>query len=255
MRRLMSVTAFALLFTVSLWAQRGGGQVGGGRAGFSGGVRSGGFVGRPAGGMGGARVSGGMHFGGGFSHGFNQGVHHGSSSNSFHNHHGSHGVHVHTFGFHNNCVGWNCGFASFPWWGWGYSDPWLRWEDQDRRFEEDYYRQYAIAAQMNRDSLEEQRLRRQAEADDDQDAYAPVQRRQAAPPERDPDPILPATVLVFRDQHQQEIQNYAIVGQTLWHFTPQRTVKIALANLDLPATQKANEDRGVTFQVPGHEGQ
>jgi len=256
MRRLITVAAFALLFTVSLWAQRGGGHVGGGHAGFGGGHAGGGFVGRPAGGMRGGHISGGMHFGGGFSHGhgFNQGFHHGSSGGSFHHHHGSHGVHVHTFGFHNNCFGWNCGLASYPWWGWGYYDPWVRWEDQDRRFEEDYYRQYAVAAQMNRDSLEEQRLRRQAEADNDQDLYAPAQRRQASP-ERDPDPILPATVLVFHDQHQQEIKNYAIVGQTLWNFTPQRTEKIALASLDLPATEKVNEDRGVTFQVPGQEGQ
>jgi len=248
----MSVATFALMVTVSLWAQRDSGHAGGGHAGFSG-VRARGFVGHPAGGMGGGHVSGGMHFGGGFSHGFNQGFHHGSSGGSFHRH-GSHGVHAHAFGFHNNCLGGNCGFASYPLWGWGYYDPWLRWEDQDRRFDEDYYRQYAIAAQMNRDSLAEQRMRRQEEADHDQDVYAPGQRQHAGSPERDLDLILPATVLVFRDQHQQEIKNYAIVGHTLWSFTPQRTEKISIASLDLPATQKANEDRGVTFQVPGQEG-
>jgi len=61
---------------------------------------------------------------------------------------------------------------------------------------------------------------------------------------------MPPTVLVFRDQHQQEVQNYAIVGQTLWNFSPGRTQKIPLANLDLSATEKANDDRGVTFRVP-----
>jgi len=247
----MSVAAFALVLAVSLWAQRSAGHVGGGHASFSGG-HAGGFAGRPAGSMGG-HFSGGMHIGGGSAHGFNQGFHHGSPS-AFH-HHGSHGVRVHTFGFRNNCFGWNCGFASYPWWGWGYYDPWWRWEDQDRRFDEDYYRQYAIAAQMNRDSLAEQRLRRQEEADGDQDVYAPAQRRETASLAREADPILPATVLIFRDQHQQEIKNYAIVGQTLWNFTPQRTEKIALSGLDLPATEKANEDRGVTFRVPGQEGQ
>ncbi len=29
----------------------------------------------------------------------------------------------------------------------------------------------------------------------------------------------PATVLVFRDEHKQEIHNYAIVGETLWNFS------------------------------------
>ena len=58
------------------------------------------------------------------------------------------------------------------------------------------------------------------------------------------------TVLIFRDQHQKEVTNYAIVGQTLWNFTPQRKEKIPLADLDLAATVKANDDRGVPFSVP-----
>jgi len=52
------------------------------------------------------------------------------------------------------------------------------------------------------------------------------------------------------------VQNYAIVGQTLWTFAPQRTQKIPLSDLDLAATQKANDERGVDFRVPGSgEGQ
>jgi hypothetical protein len=62
---------------------------------------------------------------------------------------------------------------------------------------------------------------------------------------------MPNTVLVFRDQHKQEVSNYAIVGQTLWNFAPQHTEKIPLADLDLVATTKANENIGVTFRVPG----
>jgi hypothetical protein len=63
-------------------------------------------------------------------------------------------------------------------------------------------------------------------------------------------------VLIFHDQHQQEVENYAIVGQTVWVFAPQHTQKIPLTELDLPATTKANDDRGVDFRVPGaNEGQ
>jgi hypothetical protein len=61
---------------------------------------------------------------------------------------------------------------------------------------------------------------------------------------------VPPTVLVFRDQHQQEVRNYAIVGQTLWNFASQRTQKIPLSDLDLVATTKANDERGLTFRVP-----
>lgn len=60
----------------------------------------------------------------------------------------------------------------------------------------------------------------------------------------------PTTVLVFKDGHQAEVQNYAIVGDTLFDFAEGRTHKILLADLDLPATRKANDTRGVDFNVP-----
>ena len=60
----------------------------------------------------------------------------------------------------------------------------------------------------------------------------------------------PATALVFRDQHVEEVRNYAIAGGTLWVLNEQAAKKIPLAQLDLPATVKMNDDRGVDFQVP-----
>jgi len=55
---------------------------------------------------------------------------------------------------------------------------------------------------------------------------------------------------VFRDRHSEEIRNYAIAGETLWVFTQQRARKIPIAELDVPATTKANEDRGIDFRLP-----
>jgi hypothetical protein len=60
----------------------------------------------------------------------------------------------------------------------------------------------------------------------------------------------PSTVLVFRDGHQSDVLNYAIVGDTLFDFAAGRTRKILLTDLNLPATRKANDDRGVDFQIP-----
>jgi len=60
----------------------------------------------------------------------------------------------------------------------------------------------------------------------------------------------PATALVFRDQHVEEVRNYAIAGETLWVLNAQAAKKIPLAQLDLAATVKMNGDRGVDFQVP-----
>jgi hypothetical protein len=60
----------------------------------------------------------------------------------------------------------------------------------------------------------------------------------------------PQTVLVFKDGHQIEVQNYAVVGSMLYDLTPERHRKIAIADLDLSATAKQNEERGISFQVP-----
>lgn len=77
-------------------------------------------------------------------------------------------------------------------------------------------------------------------------AAAPVD--EAAPAE--PVASQPSTVLIFKDGHKADVGNYAIVGDTLFDLADGRTRKILLADLDLPATRKANDDRGVDFQVP-----
>ena len=58
------------------------------------------------------------------------------------------------------------------------------------------------------------------------------------------------TMLVFKDGHTLEVANYAIIGETLFDLTPSHARKVALADLDLDATVKRNDDRGVVFQLP-----
>lgn len=60
----------------------------------------------------------------------------------------------------------------------------------------------------------------------------------------------PTTLFVYRDGHQMEVQNYAILGKTLWVFSDQRTRQVPLADLDLAATQRVNGERGVDFVAP-----
>jgi hypothetical protein len=64
------------------------------------------------------------------------------------------------------------------------------------------------------------------------------------------EPPQPSTLLVFKDGHTIEVGNYAIVGATLFDMTPGHSRRVALADLDLNATQKQNEDRGVVFELP-----
>lgn len=72
----------------------------------------------------------------------------------------------------------------------------------------------------------------------------PANTEPAAEPPQSP------TTLVFKDGHQLAVNNYAIVNQTLYDLTPGHARKIALADLDLPATEKQNDDHGVAFELP-----
>jgi hypothetical protein len=60
----------------------------------------------------------------------------------------------------------------------------------------------------------------------------------------------PQTTLVFKDGQRLDVSNYAIVGNTLYDLTPGHRRKVALAELDLSATAKENDDRGIDFQLP-----
>jgi hypothetical protein len=255
MRRLIAISAFALFLAVPLWAQHGGGHAGG----FSGG-HSGGFGGGHGSGLSGARtagghVSSGMRSGPVASRGFSRAPSYSQRSFSRPQYYrnGFRGPYIRTYGFRNNCYGYACrgyGYGyGYPWVYGGYYDPYWWW-DSGSTYDDDTNQNLAVASEMNRQSLEEQQMLRQEQADGDQDAYARPVPARPAQREADGAPVLPDTVLVFRDQHKQEIGNYAIVGQTLWNFSPQRTEKIPLSALDLPATTKANDDRGLTFRVP-----
>ena len=76
-------------------------------------------------------------------------------------------------------------------------------------------------------------------------------------PARMQEPIViaqPSTILIFKDGHKQDVSNYAIVGSNLFDLTPGHRLKIALSDLDLNATQKANEDQGTDFKLPESPG-
>jgi hypothetical protein len=53
--------------------------------------------------------------------------------------------------------------------------------------------------------------------------------------------------LVFRDGRRLNIQSYAFVRQTLLVLGDQSSAKIALSELDLDATQRANPGRVLLF--------
>lgn len=249
MRRLITLALMVVLSaSVQLVAQRGGGGhgFGGGHSGFA---SHSGSLGHVAGG----HAFAGAHSGSGF--GARSSFHSAARSSSSHrtfssrrSNHSRREVRTRSYSFRNNCYGYACrGAYGYPWLG-GAFDPY-GW-DSGSSYDMDRERELNLADEMNAQSLDQQRMRQQG----DQDLYA----RSAPPPPREEQHAEagPATVLVFRDQRQREVQNYAIVGQTLWSFAPQRTEKIPLSSLDLAATTKANDERGLDFRLPNAtEGQ
>jgi hypothetical protein len=53
--------------------------------------------------------------------------------------------------------------------------------------------------------------------------------------------------LIFKNGKCIAAQGYAIMGQSLWILTPGGFAKVALSELDMAATQRANTTRGVLF--------
>jgi hypothetical protein len=238
MRRLLTFAAFLLIVSVMpVCAQRGGGghaSGGGSHGGFSGGHAS--FSGSHAGGFAGHSVYAGRVAAGAGSRFTARPGSMGSRSYG-------RGPYVRgrvgAYGYRNR------GYYGYPYY-YGGIDPYWWWDT----YPSDDGDQRAMADEMNQENLEEQ----QALRDQDQDVYARRMLRPAPPAEKAEND--PATILIFRDQHQREIQNYAIVDEMLWIFTSSRIEKVPLATLDVPATVLANQNRGVDFRLPGvNEGQ
>ncbi len=71
----------------------------------------------------------------------------------------------------------------------------------------------------------------------------------AAAPAPEAEKLLP-TAFVYRDGRHFEATDYAIFGNALWIFAGQTTRKIPLAALNLAASKKLNDERGVSFALP-----
>lgn len=70
-----------------------------------------------------------------------------------------------------------------------------------------------------------------------------------------PSSELPPAVLVFRGGREEEVSKYAIVGSTIYisenYWSSGSWMrKISIAELDVPATLKANKERGANFALP-----
>lgn len=108
------------------------------------------------------------------------------------------------------------------------------------------YEAQAVSEQPTREEDDRQLL------NDDYRAELNSAREQPPIAKPAPEPVSdqPNTVLIFKDGHQVEVANYAIVGATLYELNDGRSVRVQIADLDLPATVKENDNRGIEFQLP-----
>jgi hypothetical protein len=123
--------------------------------------------------------------------------------------------------------------------------------DEDGPYDSDdaeYFPYESVRAEKHSAVIKRPPPRILGKTQNDEDEAAP----RTAAPETVEEPVAaqPSTVLVYKDGHRSDVVNYAIVGDTLFDFAEGRTHKILLADLDLPATEKANDERGVEFKVP-----
>jgi len=68
---------------------------------------------------------------------------------------------------------------------------------------------------------------------------------------------LPPATLVFRDGHQEQVSSYTIVKDTIYTKSDYWASgswgkKIQISDLNIPATLKANQERGVNFSFPSN---
>ncbi len=84
------------------------------------------------------------------------------------------------------------------------------------------------------------------------DEHRPQAEESLPAPASEPEPVADqvTTVLVFKDGHQLEIQNYAVLGETLYDLTPGHRRKVELTELNVQATVQQNDDRGIDFRLP-----
>ncbi|HXH48045.1 MAG TPA: hypothetical protein VNM47_01605 [Terriglobia bacterium] len=95
-------------------------------------------------------------------------------------------------------------------------------------------------------SLREQQALRQFAQEP---AVAPRPESFSQPVPRVSQPTFPVTVFIYRDGHEMEVRDYAILGKTLWVFNGQTARKFPLTDFNIAASRQVNEEHGVEFPL------
>ena len=145
-------------------------------------------------------------------------------------------------------------YTIYPYYGLGLQSDFV-YSGATQQYDDNSERTAALSSDVYRMQAELDQVRQEQALRADQQQYVSPALMQSPRPahasaaKAEPEAAGPPTVLIFRDGHKDEVRNYAVVGQTLWIFSEQRARKVAISDLDLDASRRANEERGVEFAV------
>ena len=170
------------------------------------------------------------------------GFHRTSPPGSFNHIHSNNGIHIHTF--------WPNSHYRYPYYYGGYWwSPWWDWSSSSYdRSDDNYVAQRQTQQQI--DDLSQQVQDLQQEREERAYSQPPVPRPSV--PSNTQAKIEPdmSVVLVYLDKRIEEVKNYAVANEMLVVLDGNRKKKYPLADIDLAATMKLNDERGVAFDVP-----
>lgn len=163
-------------------------------------------------------------------------------------HHHHHHFFDPRFGF--GAFGYPWVYAYYPgYWDYPLSDS---YSNDDRSYNQQL-QSYELQAMNNQQQIEQRIDALEARLDQLLTQKSAPQTREREKEQANAEPARPA-LLVYKDGHTQEVQNYAVVGQTLWVLNERQAKKISLSDLDLNATRRANENRNIEFDIPESSG-
>lgn len=286
MRRWVLSAALSALLALPVWGQRGGGghggMGGGGHAGFSGGGHGfsggGGFAahGSPGygyhGPVGGYRIPSysGSYRGPGYSGAYRPPGYAGVNSGRYW---GNGYRYPYNWGGHGYGYGWGWRYPyrwgwGYPYWGWGgwwwpgwglgwgLGWDWGAWDNSFDYSSDNYASNYPAQNYQTQPYVDATPAPDYSPDSQTQDEISNLRsevdqlRAQQESANQSKAQIHAETVLVYRDGHTEEVENYAVVGNTIWIFNQSHARKVLLSDLDLAATKRDNEDRGIEFVVP-----
>lgn len=99
----------------------------------------------------------------------------------------------------------------------------------------------SVGMEIHRLRSEVDELKQQREAERFAPPPEPAEQGAVAEPEE------PPTIVILRDGRRLQVRNYAVMGRVFWDFSARPAKQVPIADIDVAASQRANEAQGIEF--------